>query len=71
MRPLSAAQLKGGAITAKWLAFEPDEPRAVRAAKLDEALAIYTGVLAGPEGPDWVAELRRRISAGPPSLTVG
>ncbi len=36
-----------GALHGNWLAFEPDEGRAVRAAKLDEVLAIYAGLMGG------------------------
>lgn len=36
-----------GALHEGWLAFEPDEGRAVRARKLDESLAIYAGLLQG------------------------
>ncbi len=36
-----------GALHGNWLAFEPDEGRAVRAAKLDEGLAIYAGLMGG------------------------
>lgn len=36
-----------GALHGNWLAFEPDEGRATRAAKLDESLAIYAGLMAG------------------------
>jgi alkanesulfonate monooxygenase SsuD/methylene tetrahydromethanopterin reductase-like flavin-dependent oxidoreductase (luciferase family) len=36
-----------GALHGNWLAFEPDEGRAVRARKLDEALAIYAGLMGG------------------------
>src|SRR3954453_2101266 len=34
-----------GALHGNWLAFEPDEGRAVRAAKLDEVLTIYKGLM--------------------------
>ena len=34
-----------GALHPGWLAFEPDEGRAVRAKKLDESLAVYAGLL--------------------------
>jgi alkanesulfonate monooxygenase SsuD/methylene tetrahydromethanopterin reductase-like flavin-dependent oxidoreductase (luciferase family) len=34
-----------GALHPGWTAFEPDEGRAVRAAKLDEALAVWAGLL--------------------------
>jgi alkanesulfonate monooxygenase SsuD/methylene tetrahydromethanopterin reductase-like flavin-dependent oxidoreductase (luciferase family) len=36
-----------GALHDGWLAFEPDEGRKVRAEKLDEALAIYAGLMGG------------------------
>jgi alkanesulfonate monooxygenase SsuD/methylene tetrahydromethanopterin reductase-like flavin-dependent oxidoreductase (luciferase family) len=36
-----------GAVHEGWLAFEPDEGRKLRAEKLDEALAIYAGLMAG------------------------
>ncbi|MEI2732293.1 MAG: LLM class flavin-dependent oxidoreductase [Dermatophilaceae bacterium] len=36
-----------GALNGNWLAFEPDEGRAVRARRLDECLAVYAGLLAG------------------------
>ena len=36
-----------GALHGNWLAFEPDEGRAVRAAKLDEVLAVYVGLMGG------------------------
>jgi alkanesulfonate monooxygenase SsuD/methylene tetrahydromethanopterin reductase-like flavin-dependent oxidoreductase (luciferase family) len=36
-----------GALHGNWLAFEPDEGRAVRARKLDEGLAIYAGLMGG------------------------
>jgi alkanesulfonate monooxygenase SsuD/methylene tetrahydromethanopterin reductase-like flavin-dependent oxidoreductase (luciferase family) len=36
-----------GALHDGWLAFEPDEGRKARAEKLDEALAIYAGLMAG------------------------
>ncbi|MEO5608265.1 MAG: LLM class flavin-dependent oxidoreductase [Ornithinibacter sp.] len=36
-----------GALHGNWLAFEPDEGRAVRARKLDEVLAIYAGLMRG------------------------
>jgi alkanesulfonate monooxygenase SsuD/methylene tetrahydromethanopterin reductase-like flavin-dependent oxidoreductase (luciferase family) len=36
-----------GAVHDGWLAFEPDEGRKTRAEKLDEALAIYSGLMAG------------------------
>ena len=36
-----------GALHGNWLAFEPDEGRAVRARKLDEVLAIYAGLMGG------------------------
>jgi hypothetical protein len=36
-----------GALHPGWTRFEPDEGRAVRAAKLDESLAVYRGLLSG------------------------
>lgn len=36
-----------GALHDNWLAFEPDEGRATRAAKLDEVLAVYAGLMHG------------------------
>ena len=36
-----------GALHPGWTAFEPDEGRKARAAKLDESLAIYAGLMAG------------------------
>jgi alkanesulfonate monooxygenase SsuD/methylene tetrahydromethanopterin reductase-like flavin-dependent oxidoreductase (luciferase family) len=36
-----------GALHDGWLAFEPDEGRKVRAEKLDEALAVYDGLMHG------------------------
>ena len=36
-----------GALHGNWLAFEPDEGRSVRAAKLDEVLAVYAGLMGG------------------------
>lgn len=36
-----------GAVHDNWLAFEPDEGRRVRAARMDEALAVYAGLMAG------------------------
>ncbi len=36
-----------GALHGNWLAFEPDEGRAVRARRLDEGLAIYAGLMGG------------------------
>jgi len=35
-----------GAVNANWLSFEPDEPRAVRARRVDEGLQVYAGLLA-------------------------
>lgn len=52
----SVDRLSGGRVTMcvglgapndNWLAFEPDEGRAVRAAKLDESLDVWAGLLAG------------------------
>lgn len=36
-----------GALHGNWLAFEPDEGRAVRARRLDECLDIYAGLMTG------------------------
>ncbi|HET8601228.1 MAG TPA: LLM class flavin-dependent oxidoreductase [Segeticoccus sp.] len=36
-----------GATNENWLAFEPDEGRRVRARRLDEALDVYAGLMAG------------------------
>ena len=36
-----------GALNGNWLAFEPDEGRAVRARRLDEVLDVYAGLMAG------------------------
>ena len=36
-----------GALHGNWLAFEPDEGRAVRARRLDEGLAVYAGLMGG------------------------
>lgn len=36
-----------GALHEGWTAFEPDEGRRIRAAKLDEGLAVYAGLMAG------------------------
>ncbi len=36
-----------GALHGNWLAFEPDEGRAVRARRLDEVLDVYAGLMAG------------------------
>lgn len=52
----SVDRLSGGRVTMSvglgaqhdnWLAFEAEEPRATRAAKLDECLAVYAGLLHG------------------------
>lgn len=37
-----------GALHEGWLAYEDDEGRATRAAKLDEVLAVYSGILTDP-----------------------
>jgi alkanesulfonate monooxygenase SsuD/methylene tetrahydromethanopterin reductase-like flavin-dependent oxidoreductase (luciferase family) len=36
-----------GAVNGNWLAFEPDEGRAVRARRLDEVLTVYAGLMSG------------------------
>ena len=65
-RVLSVDRLSGGrvvlgaglgAVHGNWLAFEEDEGRAVRAARLDEGLEVYAGLMAGQpyahEGRFW------------------
>ena len=59
-----------GALHDNWLAFEPDEGRAVRAAKLDEGLAVYAGLLGGQpfsfEGEHWSARPVEMLVPPPP-----
>lgn len=49
-----------GALHGNWLAFEPDEGRATRAARLDEGLAVWAGLLGGQpfehHGEHWSAQ---------------
>lgn len=59
-----------GALHENWLAFEPDEGRAVRAAKLDEGLAVYAGLLGGQpfefSGEHWSARPVDLLAPPPP-----
>ncbi len=59
-----------GALHDNWLAFEPDEGRAVRAAKLDEGLAVYAGLLGGQpfefSGEHWAARPVELLVPPPP-----
>ena len=59
-----------GALHGNWLAFEPDEGRAARAAKLDEGLAVYAGLMAGQPfefaGEHWSARPVEEIVPPPP-----
>ena len=59
-----------GALHENWLAFEPDEGRAVRAAKLDEGLAVYAGLLGGQpfeySGEHWSARPVEMLLPPPP-----
>ena len=59
-----------GAVHGNWLAFEPDEGRGVRAARLDEALEIYRGLFAGQpyafEGRHWSARPVDELLPPPP-----
>ncbi|MBM6405496.1 LLM class flavin-dependent oxidoreductase [Phycicoccus sp. CSK15P-2] len=59
-----------GALHENWLAFEPDEGRAVRAAKLDEGLAVYAGLLGGQpfefHGEHWSASPVEVLVPPPP-----
>ncbi len=59
-----------GALHDNWLAFEPDEGRAVRAGKLDEGLAVYAGLLAGQpfefSGEHWAARPVTEMVPPPP-----
>ena len=60
-----------GALHGNWLAFEPDEGRATRAAKLDEGLAVYAGLMAGQpfefSGEHWSALPVEEIVPPPPA----
>ncbi len=60
-----------GALHGNWLAFEPDEGRAARAAKLDEGLAVYAGLMAGQpfefSGEHWSALPVEEIVPPPPA----
>ncbi|GGL42000.1 LLM class flavin-dependent oxidoreductase [Phycicoccus endophyticus] len=59
-----------GALHENWLAFEPDEGRAVRAAKVDEGLAVYAGLLGGQPfefaGEHWSARPVEMLAPPPP-----
>ncbi len=59
-----------GALHGNWLAFEPDEGRAARAAKLDEGLTVYAGLMAGQPfefaGEHWSARPVEEIVPPPP-----
>lgn len=59
-----------GALHGNWLAFEPDEGRATRAARLDEGLAVYAGLMAGQpfefEGEHWSARPVTELVPPPP-----
>lgn len=59
-----------GALNDNWLAFEPAESRAVRAAKLDETLAVYTGLLRGQpfeyHGRHWQVRATAELNPPPP-----
>ena len=59
-----------GALHGNWLAFEPDEGRAVRARKLDEGLAIYAGLMGGQpfeyEGEHYSAKPVTELVPPPP-----
>jgi alkanesulfonate monooxygenase SsuD/methylene tetrahydromethanopterin reductase-like flavin-dependent oxidoreductase (luciferase family) len=60
-----------GALHGNWLAFEPDEGRAARAAKLDEGLAVYAGLMGGQPfeftGEHWSARPVEEIVPPPPA----
>ena len=77
-RVLTLDQLSGGRVTLGvglgalhegWTAFEPDEGRRVRVEKLDEALAIYAGLMGGQpfsfEGRHYTRQPHRLHAAGP------
>ncbi|QKE84083.1 LLM class flavin-dependent oxidoreductase [Arthrobacter sp. NEB 688] len=59
-----------GALHGNWLAFEPDEGRATRAAKLDEGLAVFAGLLGGQpfehRGVHWSAAPVTELVPPPP-----
>jgi alkanesulfonate monooxygenase SsuD/methylene tetrahydromethanopterin reductase-like flavin-dependent oxidoreductase (luciferase family) len=59
-----------GALHGNWLAFEPDEGRAVRARRLDECLAVYAGLMAGQPftyaGEFWSAREVTELVPPPP-----
>lgn len=63
-----------GAVNANWLSFEPDEPRAVRARKVDEGLEVYAGLLASAttgepyahEGEFWSVRPVTELAPPPP-----
>ncbi|CCH76210.1 Luciferase-like monooxygenase [Nostocoides japonicum T1-X7] len=59
-----------GAVNGNWLAFAPDEGRAVRAAQLDEGLEVYAGLLAGQpyehEGRFWTVRPVTELVPPPP-----
>jgi len=59
-----------GALHGNWLAFEPDEGRVARAAKLDEGLAVYAGLMSGQpfefSGEHWSARPVDEIVPPPP-----
>ncbi|MBT9254163.1 LLM class flavin-dependent oxidoreductase [Phycicoccus sp. MAQZ13P-2] len=60
-----------GALHGNWLAFEPDEGRATRAAKLDEGLAVWAGLLGGQpfehHGEHWSARPVTELVPPPPA----
>lgn len=59
-----------GAPNANWQAFLPDEGRRVRAAKVDESLAIYAGLMAGQPfehtGEHWSVRPVTELAPPPP-----
>ncbi len=59
-----------GAPNANWLAFLPDAGRGVRAAQVDESLAIYEGLLGGQpfayEGRHWSVREVTELAPPPP-----
>jgi alkanesulfonate monooxygenase SsuD/methylene tetrahydromethanopterin reductase-like flavin-dependent oxidoreductase (luciferase family) len=62
-----------GALHDNWLAFEADEGRATRAAKLDEALAVYAGLMGGQpfeySGEHWSVRPTTELVPPPPVQT--